>query len=59
MAQLLVGNPIFHYRQGGGKFHKLAGLDVLFSEHCSPLGDRGDLILADLSQMLITHKKVN
>ena len=55
LSQLNLGGPLFHYLQGGEKFHKLCGLDLLFSEHCGQLG-ASDLILADLSQMVITYK---
>jgi HK97 family phage major capsid protein/HK97 family phage prohead protease len=50
-------SPLFRFRSGGERYHKLAGLDVLFSEHAAPLGSKGDLILANLNDYIVVYKE--
>ena len=40
----------------GSPYPTLDGSPVIFTEHCPALGDTGDIILADLSQMLLARK---
>jgi HK97 family phage major capsid protein len=51
-------NPLWRWRAGGEKYSKLAGFDCIPNEHCSKIGDRGDIILASLSAYAIIEKKL-
>ena len=51
------GSAIFMPAGGEAPFNTLLGRPVLVSEHCSPLGDAGDIILADFSQYAIAMRK--
>ena len=46
------GSAVPVLNESSGEF-RLLGLPVIFTEKCEPLGSRGDLILADLSQYVI------
>lgn len=53
-------NGVAAYMPAGGladnPYDRLAGLPVIYTEACNPVGDVGDLILADLSQYRIIMK---
>ncbi len=52
------GVPV--YLSGGGladnPYDRLAGLPVIYTEACNPVGDLGDIIMADLSQYRVIMK---
>jgi HK97 family phage major capsid protein len=53
-----VSVPLWGFKKGDEQYNTLAGLPVLPNEHCSKLGDKGDIVLADLSQYVIIEKKI-
>jgi HK97 family phage major capsid protein len=58
---LIVGDggiPVYMPQAGmsANPFNTLSGLPVVYTEACEPLGDLGDIILADLSQYRVIYK---
>jgi HK97 family phage major capsid protein len=55
-----AGNAIPVYQPGNkdsvSRYGTLMGIPLMLTEHAQSLGDTGDLILADLSQMLLARK---
>jgi HK97 family phage prohead protease/HK97 family phage major capsid protein len=52
-----TASPLIRWRSGGEKFDKLGGFDLIPCESCPGAGERGDLILADLTKYLIAQKQ--
>ena len=50
--------PLWQWRAGGELYNKLAGFDCILNEHCSALGDKGDIFLADFSKYALIEKQV-
>jgi HK97 family phage major capsid protein len=50
--------PAYKFKGPDDDFDTLLGFPVIPSEHCSALGDEGDIILADLSRYLIATRSI-
>jgi HK97 family phage major capsid protein len=53
------GIPVFLPANGasGKPYNTLMGRPLIFTEHCRSVGNKGDIYLADFSQMLLGQKK--
>jgi HK97 family phage major capsid protein len=53
------GIPVFLPANGasGKPYNTLMGRQLIFTEHCQTVGTKGDIYLADFSQMLLGQKK--
>jgi HK97 family phage major capsid protein len=49
--------PMWHWREGGEKFNKLCGIDVLVNPYCPSVNERGTIILSDMREYIIAHKE--
>ena len=50
------GKGVYRYKDAEGTADTLFGFPVISSEHCSALGDEGDIILTDLSRYQVLAK---
>jgi HK97 family phage major capsid protein len=48
---------MWHWREGGEKFNKLCGIDVLVNPYCPSINERGTIILSDMQEYIIAHKE--
>jgi HK97 family phage major capsid protein len=48
---------MWHWREGGEKFNKLCGIDVLVNPYCPSVNERGTIILSDMKEYIVAHKE--